>query len=141
MQESAKTTKKHIFHHLKNKCLDEPANLVLDQDGNIIYNPDEAMRRIADDWDTIFSANVLQRDPLRMLNVVWPCLDEPPKLKFELPPLTGEDIALTIKLRNPVAAPGLDGWRTSDLQQLPAPCCDAIAKFLVPWKMTVMPNV
>ena len=62
-----------------------------------------------------------------MLNVIWPYLDE--QKPFELPPLTGEEIALTIKRRNPMAAPGLDGWRTTDLQHLPLPCCRAIASF------------
>ena len=28
-----------------------------------------------------------------------------------------------------MAAPGLDGWRTIELQTLPLPCCDAIAPF------------
>lgn len=136
MQESAKTTKKHIFHHLKNKCLDEPANLVLDKDGNIIYNPNAALMSIACDWDAIYSSNVLHSDPLDMLSVVWPYLDEP--IPFELPPLTGAEIALTIKQRNPMAAPGMDGWRTCDLQHLPVSCCEAIAIFPVPWRMNVM---
>ena len=28
-----------------------------------------------------------------------------------------------------MAAPGMDGWRTTDLQHLPLPCCRAIASF------------
>ena len=119
--------KKHLFHHLKNKCLDEPANLVLDAAGNIIYNPNDALLSIASDWDAVYSSNVLHSDPLDMLKVVWPYLDDP--TPFELPPLTGAEIALTIKQRNPMAAPGMDGWRTSDLQHLPLACCEAIASF------------
>ena len=34
---------------------------------------------------------------------------------FELPPLTAYDLAQTIAARNPDAAAGLDGWRTTDL--------------------------
>ena len=128
IRESAKGSKQFIFHHLKNKCLDEPANLVLDSDGNIIFNPQDAIATIASDWDSIFSANTLRHDPVQMLNVVWPYLDHD-IAPFVLPPLTGADIEETIRHRNPLAAPGLDGWRTSDLQMLPRACCDVIADF------------
>ena len=143
IRESAKGSKQFIFHHLKNKCLDEPANLVLDFDGNIIFNPQEAISTIASDWDSIFSANTLRHDPVQMLNVVWPYLDHnlPP---CELPALTGADIEETILRRNPLAAPGLDGWRTCDLQMLPRACCNVIADFFCALEEdcnAVMPDV
>lgn len=128
MKESAQGSRKHIFHHLKNKCVDEPANLVLDADNNIIFQPRAAIESIAHDWDSIYSANALRHDPKQMLSVIWPYLDHDPP-PFDLPPLTGADIAITIKQRKPIAAPGLDGWRTCDLQRLPRACCDAIASF------------
>lgn len=37
---------KHIYHHLKNKTIDEPVNLVLDPQGQILYNPRSAMDTI-----------------------------------------------------------------------------------------------
>lgn len=128
IRESALTHKKYIFHHLRNKSKDEPVNLVLDDNSNIVFNPHEAISIINDKWDAIFSANVLHADPMRMLEVIWPHIDQNIPT-FNLPPLSGKDIYQTIQDRNPNAAAGLDGWRTADTQRLPLVCCDAIALF------------
>lgn len=84
------------------------------------------MDLISQTWDSVFSANVLHDEPVEMLGVIWPYMDhhiEP----FCLPPLSGDDIFETIQQRKVHAAPGLDGWRTSDLQAPPKACCDVIA--------------
>ena len=128
IQESASGNLKFIFHHLRNKTKDEPTNLVLDPQGNIVFDPHRAIAAINDQWDDIFSANALHEDPIRMLDTVWPYLDHDLP-KFDLPPLTGQEIFRTIQSRNPMAAAGLDGWRTADTQLLPWSCCDAIASF------------
>ena len=128
IQTAEKGTMKFIYHHLKNKSCDEPPNLVHDADGNIIYHPQHAIAAINDKWDDIFSANVSHEEPLHVLRVVWPYLDHDVE-PWSLAALTGADILQTIQNRNPLAAAGLDGWRTSDLQKLPLTCCEAIAAF------------
>lgn len=128
MRESAKGNKQHLFQHLKNKTVDEPANLVTDSAGNILYNPDEAILAISSEWDEVYSANVEHQDPIKMLEVIWPYVPHKP-CQPQLPELSGIEICKTIQSRNPIAAPGLDGWRTADLQHLPIACCDAIAYF------------
>lgn len=51
---------------------------------------------------------------MNVLGVIWPYMDHSiPAL--ELPTLTGSDIRQTIQHRKPMAAPGLDGWRTTDM--------------------------
>ena len=117
VQESALSNKKYIFHHLKNKVADEPSNLVLDDQQNIVCQPDD-----------IFSANVLHEEPLRILQAAWPYLSHDSS-EFEIPPLGASDLACTIAGRNPDAAAGLDGWRTTDLQALPVKCLEVIANF------------
>lgn len=71
---------------------------------------------------------MLHEDPLQVLHTAWPYLrhDVTP---WSLPPLDASDLAVTIAARNPVAAAGLDGWRTTDLQHLPIQCLDILAKF------------
>ena len=128
IKSSEQGSMKHIYHHLKNKSLDEPVNLVLDPQGQILFNPRSAMESINDTWDEVFGANVLHEEPLNVLGVIWPYMDHSiPAL--ELPRLSGSDIQQTIQHRNPMAAPGLDGWRTTDMHCLPIVCCDLIADF------------
>ena len=42
IQDSAKIGSAFLFHHLKNKVSTEPANLVIDQQGNAIFDPQSA---------------------------------------------------------------------------------------------------
>ena len=128
VQESALSNKKYIFHHLKNKVADEPSNLVLDDQQNIVCQPNDAIQLINSKWDDIFSANVLHEEPLRILQAAWPYLSHDSS-EFEIPPLGASDLACTIAGRNPDAAAGLDGWRTTDLQALPVKCLEVIANF------------
>ena len=93
IQASAGGTKKYIYNHLKNKATEEPANLVLDNDGNIVYNPCHAMYTISSTWDEVYSANVLHDDPTHMLQVIWPHVDQQIQ-SFDIPPLTGDDLAM-----------------------------------------------
>ena len=128
IQTDEKGTMRFIYHHLRNRARDEPSNLVHDESGHIIFHPRHAIAAINDKWDDIFSANVSHEEPLNVLRVVWPYLDHDAE-PWSLPPLAGADILQTIQNRNPLAAAGLDGWRTSDLQKLPVTCCDAVAAF------------
>lgn len=125
---SAHSSKKYIYHHLKSKSLDEPVNLVKDSKGNILYQPTEALSEVNLQWDSIFASNVLHEDPMRVLHFVWPYIQHTAN-PVTLPALTAADLAMTIDSRNPLAAPGLDGWRTTELQLLPKKCLEQIASF------------
>ena len=117
----------YIFHHLKSKQLDEPPNLVVDADQNILFNPNEALSFLNQEWDQIYSANALIHHPLKMLETVWPFISHE-QVQAEVGPITGQDLHHIIQKRKPNAAPGLDGWRTQELQLFtPAdlqPCAD-----------------
>lgn len=120
----------YIFHHLRNKQQDEPANLVVDAENNVIYQPDHALAFLNNEWDQVFSANVLRNHPLKMLDTVWPYIQDQ-RLEIELPSISGQDLHAIIQKRKPDAAPGLDGWRTTELQRFSAselqPCADFFA--------------
>ena len=130
IKESAHGDKKYIFHHLRNKVLDEPTNLVTDIDNNIVCQPNAALSLINDQWDSIFSSNALHEDPIQVLQVAWPYLSSSHE-PWSMPPLTAQELATTIAHRNPDAAAGLDGWRTTDLQHLPLHCLEVFANFFL----------
>ena len=107
----------YIFHHLKNKQLDEPTNLVVDESQNIIYQPNKALEFLNSEWDQVYSANTLRHHPLKMLDTVWPYIHDKQK-EAVVPSICGLDLYHIIQKRKPCAAPGLDGWRTAELQRL-----------------------
>ena len=55
--------------------------------------------------------------PIKVLKIVWPAID----------------LYDAIHRRNPLAAPGLDGWRTTDLQALPVVAFEPVADFQMGW--------
>ena len=125
---SAKSTRAYIYHHLKNKAQDQPNNLVIDQQGHIVYQPNDALCAINEQWDSIFAANIGHDDPIEVLKVLWPYLSRE-NHPWNPPPITGADIFATLKARNAHAAPGLDGWRTTELQAFPLEICELVAAF------------
>ena len=118
----------YIYHHLKNKVQNDPPNLLEDESGNIITQPEVAITRMNQDWDEVFAANILREQPIKVLKVIWPyiCNECHP---IELPAVTAKDLFDTVQRRNPLAAPGLDGWRTSDVQAIPIAAYEPIAAF------------
>ena len=120
--------KSYIYKHLRNKNIDEPANLVTDQDGNILFQPDQAIHAINDRWDDVFAANAGFPHPLKMLEVVWPYIQTKTH-SVEVPQITAFDLQQVVLKRNPLSAPGLDGWRTQELQALPVSCFEPFAMF------------
>ena len=128
IQHSATSDRAYLFHHLKNKAQDQPNNLVTDDCGHIIYQPDKALNAINNQWDDIFASNIGHEDPVEVLRVLWPYLSRENK-PWTPPALTGADIFETLQRRHPNAAPGLDGWRTTELQRFPLALCDLIAAF------------
>ena len=123
---SLKQHKSYIFKHLRNKNLDEPANLVSDEHDNILYQPDCAMKSINSQWDDVFAANAGYPHPLKMLEVVWPYIQDHTCVA-KLQPITAADLQNVVLQRNPESAPGLDGWRTHELQALPLCCFEPFA--------------
>ena len=126
VKESAKTNSRFIFRHLRFKTKDEPANLVEDDHGNVIYDPEKALFTINDKWDHIFAANVLHEDPTRMLHTVWPYIHDFSQ-EAAIPDIDASHLHQTVQMRNPDAAPGLDGWRTREMQTLPLRCFEPFA--------------
>ena len=103
IQDSAHSNCSYIFQHLKNKQQDEPPNLVVDDGGNVIYQPEEALSYLNCAWDEVYSANVLAEHPLKMLDVVWPYIKHQCH-PIELPPVTAVDIHRVLQKRKNVAA-------------------------------------
>ena len=128
IKSSAQSNKSYIFHHLRNKARDEPANLVVNDAGNILFDPKQALSHINTEWDSVFSANCLHEHPLKVLEVVWPYIQHEVH-QFDVPDLTGADLYAIIQKRKTVAAPGLDGWRTCELQALPITAFEGVAAF------------
>ena len=117
-----------VFHHLKHKSLNEPPNLVTKADGAIVYQPQQALRTINEQWDDIFSANIVHEDPMKVVQMLWPYIKHD-WIEAKLPLITAQDLFDVIQNRKHYAAPGLDGWRTAELQCLPAKTFEPIAAF------------
>ena len=118
----------YIFEHLRNRLQDEPANLVEDDLGNILYQPECALKHLNSKWDDVYAANVLHDHPLQMLKTIWPYIHDK-STQANLPPIDADVLFRTVHKRKTAAAPGLDGWRTCELQALPSHCFAPIARF------------
>lgn len=125
---TSKNVSSDVYQWIKQKNQNISANLIQDLDGNIIFSPDEAIRTINEQWDSVFSANTLHEEPLKILHFVWPYVQHC-RCEMELPPLTGSMIQSQILSRKKQAAAGLDGWRTLELQNFPIVIFDQIATF------------
>ena len=125
---SAKGTKAYIFLHLKNKVQEDPPNLIVDRQGNTLYQPNEAICEINSQWDDIFAANVLRSDPIDVLRVIWPYVSHECH-KIDDIELTAAELFATVQQRRTTAAPGLDGWRTEELQRLPVACFEPVVAY------------
>ena len=126
IQDSAKVGSAYLFRHLRNKTSDEPANLIMDQEKNIVFAPNEAIREINQQWDSVYSANAGFPHPLKMLEIVWPQIHHFSH-SCSVPDVTAVALRDIIKRRRPDAAPGLDGWRTIEMQSLPVKCFEPFA--------------
>ena len=125
---TSKNVSNEVYQWIKQKNQSISANLIQDLDGNIIFSPDEAIHTINEQWDSVFSANTLHEEPLKILHFVWPYVQHC-RCEMELPPLTGSMIQSQILSRKKQAAAGLDGWRTLELQNFPIVIFDQIATF------------
>ena len=57
IKDSATSGCYYIFQHLKNKQQDEPPNLVVNDSGDVIYQPSEALSYLNYAWDDVFGVN------------------------------------------------------------------------------------
>ena len=125
---ASKNVDKKVFQWVRQKQAKQSANLIVGQDGHVIYNPLEAINEINNQWDGIYSVNTLHDDPMNILACVWPHIQKY-RNPIVLKPLCGKDLMQQVTSRRPNAAPGLDGWRTIECQLLPTSFYDAVAVF------------
>ena len=104
---SSPTIGKIVYQYLKKKGRVVPPNLVEDNDGNIIYDPQKAMDFIADRWDTVFSVNAEHTHETQVLKQVWPYIHDKGRA-IALPPITEDQLWQQAARRRPDAAAGLD---------------------------------
>ena len=128
IKQSTTTGCAYIFQHLRNRMHDEPPNLVQDNSGNIIYQPKEALNCLNDKWDSVYGVNTLHEHPIKMLETVWPYIQQHTH-DAVLPPIDAHALFRVVQRRKTGAAPGLDGWRTHELQALPISAFEPVAKF------------
>ena len=109
---------KVVYQYLKRKGRVLPQNLVEDDDGNIVYDPQTAMNTIAEKWDTVFSVNASHQHEMQILKQVWPYIHDKGQ-SVVLGPITETQLWEQAARRKPDAAAGLDGWNTREVQALP----------------------
>ena len=122
----SKQVGKMVFQWIKSRTTSPSPNLIRDAENNIIVDPNEAIKEINEQWDSIFAANVLHADPLDVLKFAWPHIQES-RTVASIPPLSGSDLKNQALRRRIDAAPGLDGWRTCEMKILPCAIYDAAA--------------
>lgn len=124
----SKQVDKCVFQWINGKTKDPSPNLILNQNGDIILAPTDAITEINEQWDSIFAANIHHSDPELVLSKVWPLLEHSYS-KVELPAISAIDLKNQAAKRKANAAPGLDGWRTVEVQSFPLCVWSAIAAY------------
>ena len=107
-----------VFKYLRKKVQKHPANLLEDQQGNIITDPPKALAAFAEKWDEVFSANILLPREEQVLAPIIPLIETVRK-DIALPTLGAIDFFQQAQARRKDAAGGMDGWATRELQCLP----------------------
>lgn len=117
--------------HLKNKTTDEPPNLVTDCSGNIVSSPCDAIQVINSQWDEVYSVNHGFPHPLKMLDFIWPHIHHF-SVDYPVPEISAEALSTVVRKRRPDAAPGLDGWRTVEMQHVASALFRALCAHVSP---------
>ena len=125
---SSKNVSKFVYKWIRNKTQPNCPNLIKNQDGHIITDPQLALDEINHQWDSIFGANALHTDPHEILRVIWPSIQRI-RSPTDVPPLDGASLKKQAMRRKIDAAPGIDGWRTAEVRMLPIKVFDAIASY------------
>ena len=125
---SSPTIGKIVCRYLKKKGRVVPPNLVEDENGNIIYDPQKAMDFIADRWDSVSAVNAEHTHETQILKQVWPYIHHKGRSVI-LPPITEDQLWRQAARRQPDAAAGLDAWQTREVStaacSIPS-CCYAL---------------
>ncbi len=139
---ASKNIAKEVYQWLRNKDAVKPSNHVADSEGNILFQPQDAIDEINSRWDDIFAANILSDDPHTVLRKIWPYV-ESHRNPIELEPIKGFQLRNQVLRRKSHAAPGLDGWRTKECQVLPTVFFDIVADFFnqVENKQRALPSI
>ena len=139
---ASKNVAREVYQWLRNKDVVKPSNHVVDSQGNILFQPQDAIDEINSQWDSIFSANILSDDPHTVLRKVWPFI-ESCRNPIDLPPIQGEQLRKQVLKRKVHAAPGLDGWRTKECHALPVAFYNVIAEYFhqVETKQRSLPSI
>ena len=122
------TIGKIVYQFLKRKGRVIPPNLVEDDSGNILYDPQQAMDAIATKWDSVFAVNADHEHEMQVLKQVWPYIHDKGK-NITLPPIDEHQLWRQAAHRRPDAAAGLDGWMTREVQALPPSALKPVAWF------------
>ena len=120
---------KVVYQYLKKKGRVTPPNLVEDDAGNIVFDPQSAMNITVDKWDAVFAANAGHEHEMQNLKQVWPYIHDKGKPVI-LPPITQTQLWEQAQRRRPDAAAGLDGWLTREVQALPPAAFRPVAALL-----------
>lgn len=87
IKHAAHTGGSYIFRYLQQRLQNEPPNLVQDELGNILYQPDKALDCLNSKWDSVYGVNASHEDPIKILQTIWPYVGNHVHAA-SLPPLT-----------------------------------------------------
>ena len=85
-----------VYRYLRKKVQKRPANII-EEDGNIVVDPTDALRTFASKWDSIFSANLLLPRNEQVLRPVIPFIEQV-RRDVSLLELTAMDFSTKFKL-------------------------------------------
>ena len=115
-----------VYQYLRKRVQKHPANII-EEEGNIVVDPTDALRIFASKWDNIFSANLLLPRDEHVLRPVIPFIEQV-RRDVSLPELTAMDFFHQVQARRKDAPGGMDGWSTRELQMLPPLCFEPIVQ-------------
>ena len=124
----SKCVSKYVFKWINAKMYVPMPNLITDPSGQVIADPIEAMKTINDQWDSVYSANVMCENPMKVVEAVWPQICKH-RIPATVPPISGSMLKRQVAKRRIDASAGLDGWRTPEMQVLPEKIYDLVAAF------------
>ena len=119
MKVSALSNCSDIFTYLRRKNSEFGYMTVTDSHGMPFYHQDDALALAASQWNEVFEANKEHIPSEPVLEVIHDALKKR-AFPISLPLLTDECLKSAVDKRKQTASPGVDGWRTAELQALPA---------------------
>ena len=125
MQTSAASTCKDIYHYLRVRRKVPAFAPICNESGTPIYQPQQALEFAKQQWDQVFGIHSDGIPTKPFMDAVGPLLDAV-SVPCQLPQLEVDEFYQAVQSRKQAAAAGIDGWRTDELQALPA-------NAFVPW--------